>query len=273
MPRSIWNGVISFGMVSIPVRLFTGTESKDIAFNTLHSVCNTRLKQMRWCPNCEREVPYEEVDRGYEYSKGQYVKITDEDFEGLPVPSKHTIDVDAFIKLPEIDPVYFENSYYLEPEEAGKKPFALFMKAVSEKNMVAIAKITIRKKEQLCALRPVGGTLVLETLHYADEIRVDMEKELGELNVSEQEMQMASTLIDLLAKPFDPEQYTDEYRESLKQLIEAKLEGREVVEAPAAPEAKVTNLMEALRASVEAARASKPAAEAEAEEEQQVKAG
>jgi len=266
MPRSIWNGLISFGMVSIPVKLFTATESKDVSFHLLHQECNSRLKQLRWCPACEREVEWGEIVRGYEWAKDQHVIMTDEDFEKLPLPSKRTIELSAFVKAEEIDPVYYEKSYYLEPDDVGLKPFALLMKALREKGLTAVAKIAIRNKERLCALRPMDGTLMLETLYYPDEIRVERGVELPEVQVSDRELEMASTLIDLLADAFEPEKYEDEYRQALMAIIEAKLQGEEFVEAPAAAPAKVTDLMAALKASVEAAKKRRGEEAEEAEE-------
>ena len=266
MPRSIWNGLISFGMVSIPVKLFTATESKDVSFHLLHQECNSRLKQLRWCPVCEREVEWGEIVRGYEWAKDQHVIMTDEDFEKLPLPSKRTIELSAFVKAEEIDPVYYEKSYYLEPDDVGLKPFALLMKALREKGLTAVAKIAIRNKERLCALRPMDGTLMLETLYYPDEIRVERGVELPEVQVSDRELEMASTLIDLLADAFEPEKYEDEYRQALMAIIEAKLQGEEFVEAPAAAPAKVTDLMAALKASVEAAKKRRGEEAQEAEE-------
>ncbi len=258
MARAIWSGSIGFGMVSIPVKLFGATESKDISFNLLHAKCGTRLKQLRWCPTDEQEVPWSEIVRGYEYAKDQYVTLTDEDFENLPLPSKHTIELSAFVKEDEIDPVYYERSYHLAPEERGEKAYALLIRALEKKGLTAIANITIRKKEQLCALRPRDGTLMLETLYYPDEIRARPEMDLDKVKVTDRELEMAITLVDLLRKPFEPEEYRDHYREALSQVIEAKLEGREVVESPAAPESKVIDLADALRKSVEAAKKSKP---------------
>jgi DNA end-binding protein Ku len=258
MARAIWSGSIGFGLVSIPVKLFGATESKDISFNLLHATCGTRLKQLRWCPTHEQEVPWNETVRGYEYAKDQYVTLTDEDFEKLPLPSKHTIDLAAFVKEDEIDPVYYERSYHLAPDERGEKAYALLIRTLEKKGLTAIATITIRKKEQLCALRPKDGALILETLYYPDEIRAQPEMDLGGVKITDRELDMAFTLIDLLRKPFDPEEYKDQYREALSQVIEAKLEGREVVEAPPSRESKVIDLADALRKSVEAAKKSKP---------------
>ncbi len=264
MPRSIWNGVISFGMVSIPVKLYTATQSKDISFHLLHKECNTRLQQLRWCPTHERAVEWSEVVRGYEYARDEHVILTEEDFEKLPLPSKQTVELSAFVKAEEIDPVYYEKSYYLEPDAKGIKPFALLMTALREKRLTGIAKIAVRNKEQLCALRPMDGTLILETLFYPDEIRVE-KTELPDVTISDKELEMAYTLIDLLSEEFEPEKYKDEYRDALMKLIEAKLEGEELPEVAAAGPAKVTDIMSALRASVEAAKKRKKGDEDEEE--------
>ncbi len=254
MPRSIWKGVVSFGMVSIPVKLYGATDNKDISFRQLHQECGSRLKQQRWCPACEREVEWGEIARGYEHAKEQHVILTDDDFAKLPLPSKHTIELSAFVRAEEIDPIFYEKSYYLEPEETGAKPFALLMRALKEKELTAVAKIAIRNKEQLCALRPYNGTLMLETLFYPDEIRVQTGAELPEMKVSDKELTMAFSLIDLMSEAFDPEQYHDEYRNALMEIISAKLQGAEIVEAPAPAKGKVVDLMSALKASVEAAK-------------------
>jgi DNA end-binding protein Ku len=258
MPKAIWSGSISFGMVTIPVKLYGATESKDIAFNLLHSSCGTRLQQKRWCPTDEVEVPWSETVRGYEYAKGEYVILTEEDFERLPLPSKHIIDLSAFVEEREIDPVFYERSYYLEPGERAEKPYALLLRALAEKKLSAVATITIRKKEQLCVLRPHEGTMMLETLYYPDEIRMDRGINIDNVKVSDRELAMAFTLIDILRRPFDPSEYHDHYREALAELIEAKLEGKQVVKAPAAREARVFDLADALKRSVEAAKKAKP---------------
>ena len=258
MARAIWSGSIGFGMVSIPVKLYGATESKDISFNLLHATCGTRLKQLRWCPTDEQEVPWSETVRGYEYAKDQYVTLTDEDFEKLPLPSKHTIELTAFVKEDEIDPVYYEKSYHLAPDQRGEKAYALLIRTLEKKALTALATITIRKKEQLCALRPKEGGLMLETLYYPDEIRARPETDLEKVKITDRELEMAFALIDLLRKPFEPEEYKDHYREALTQVIDAKLEGREVVESPEPKESKVIDLADALRKSVEAAKKSKP---------------
>ncbi|MBA3521504.1 MAG: Ku protein [Gemmatimonadales bacterium] len=263
MARAIWSGSISFGMVSIPVKLFGATEGRDISFNLLHSTCGTRLKQVRWCPTDEQEVPWNETARGYEYTKGEYVVLTDEDFESLPLPSKHTIDLSAFVNEAEIDPIFYEKSYYLAPDERAEKAYALLIRALEKKGLTALATITMRKKEQLCALRPRDGVIMLETLYYPDEVRMEHGVKLDDSKVSERELEMAFTLIELLKKPFDPSEYHDTYRAALGQLIEAKLEGRKVVKSPPTRDNNVIDLADALRKSVEAAKKNgkpKPAA-------------
>jgi DNA end-binding protein Ku len=254
MARAIWSGSISFGMVTIPVKLFGATESKDISFHLLHATDGARLQQKRWCPVDETEVPWSETVRGYEYAKGQYVTLTEDDFERLPLPSKHTIDLSAFVEEREIDPVFYERSYYLEPGERSEKPYALLLKALAEKKLSAVATITIRKKEQLCVLRPHEGTIMLETLYYPDEIRTERGTDLSSVKISDRELEMAFTLIDILRRPFEPSEYRDHYREALAELIEAKLEGKQVVKAPATRDTRVLDLADALKRSVEAAR-------------------
>ena len=251
-------------MISIPVKLYGATESKDLAFNTLHAECKSRLRQKRWCPVHDREVSPDEVVRAFEYSKDQYVEITDEDLEQLPIPSRHTIELSSFVKQSQIDPVYYERTYYLEPEQVGLKPYALLMRALKAKEVSAIAKIALRNKESLCVLRPSGDgdTLLLETLYYPDEIRALEQEPAPEVLVSQPELAMAYSLIDLLQESFDPSKYHDRYRAALLEVIEAKRNGAEVVAPPEAPTLRTVDLMEALKASLEAAKKSKQPATA-----------
>jgi len=241
-------------MVSIPVKLYTATDNKDISFNQLHKTCGTRIKQQRWCPTDEKVVGLDEIVRGYEYARDQYVVLSEDDFEKIPLPSKHTIELAAFVNADHIDPIFYEKSYYLEPDETGIKPFALLMRALQKKGLTAVAKLSIRNKERLCALRPYDGTLMLETLYYPDEVRVQKGESLPDVKVSEKELGMAFSLIDLMTEEFKPEEFKDNYREALMEVINAKLEGVEIVEAPAPPRGKVVDLMSALKASVEAAK-------------------
>ena len=261
MPRPIWKGAITFGMISIPVKLFGATESKDIAFNNLHKTCKSRLKQKRWCPVDDREVFQDELVKGYEYTKDQYVEITDEDLEALPLPSKHTIELTSFVKQAQIDPVYFERTYYLEPDQIGAKPYALLLKALREKQVSALAKIALRNRESLCVLRASDhDLLMLETLYYPDEIRTADLAPTPEVAVSQPELAMALTLVEMLEEPFDPKKYRDEYRVALLDMIEAKRSGQDVVPTPESPLPKTVDLMAALKASLEAAKRSKTSA-------------
>jgi DNA end-binding protein Ku len=251
--RSIWSGVITFGMVSIPVKLFPATQDKDVSFHLLHQPDHSRVKFKRFCAAEDIEVPQEELVRAFEVSKDQYVEITDDDLEKLPLPTKHTIELSAFVKAEEIDPIYYEKSYYLEPEETGLKPYALLMKVLEKKRVTGVASVAIRNKESLCALRPQEGVLLLETLHYPDEIR-QRDLSVPDVLVNDKELAVAATLVDALQEPFDPSKYHDRYREALLQLIESKAEGREVVVPEAGEPVPVGDLMAALRASIEAAR-------------------
>lgn len=254
MARPIWRGAISFGMVAIPVRLFAATESRDVPFRQLHREDRSRVRQLRWNPNLDREVPYDEIVRGYEYAKDQYVVLEEEDFAKLPLPTRHSVRIRAFVRLEEIDPVHYERAYYLEPDEVGVRPFALLLRAMEAKGLTAIAQIAIRNKQRLCALRPgASGRILLETLYYPDEIRTAALDPLADVEVPEDELEMAFTLIGMLETAFRPEDYRDEYREALMRLIEARLEGQEIAEPEAPETAKVIDLMAALRASVEAA--------------------
>ena len=253
--RSIWKGAISFGMVAIPVKLYTATENKDLSFVTLHTTCNTRLKQRRYCPHHDVEVGQNETARAYEYSKDQYVVMQDSDFDEVSVPSTHTIEITEFVDLSQIDPINYERTYIIEPEGVGLKPFALLKQALESTGRVGIAKVSLRQKEHLCLLRPFGESLAMETMFYPDEIRGTQELDLPSVEnmVTKQELEMAVTLIDQLTGSYEPDKYTDQYRFVLERIIESRLgTGEPVTAAPAAPKGKVTDLMEALKASIAA---------------------
>ena len=262
--RAIWRGTISFGMVSIPVKLFTATESQDIAFRQLHAKDNSPIKQVRRCAADGQDLSADEIVKGYEYSKDRYVIIDEADLEQLPVASKQTIELSAFVSAAEIDPIYFEKTYFLEPEEVGRKPFALLAKVLKERGLLAVGKVSMRTKERLCAIRVREDGLAMETLYYTDEVRTP-ESPLPEVAVSEAEMKIANALVDILETKFDPTQYRDEYRQAMMNVITAKLEGQEYVAAPApAALAPAVDLMAALRASVEAAKKRKSGVSPEA---------
>jgi len=255
MARPIWKGVISFGMVSIPVKLYTATDEKDVHFNMLHATDQSRIKQKRFCAEEDIEIPGEELVKGYEVSRGRYVIMEDEDFERVPVNTTHTIEITDFVELDQIDPILYQKTYYLEPEDIGLKPFALLMAALRATKRVAVAHVTLRQKEQLCTLRIYENTIALETMYYSDEVRATDELTVpGEnVKVSERELNMAVSLVDMLSGDFDFQQYKDNYREALLEIIAKKAEGIEI-ETPEPVIPKITDLTEALRASVEEAR-------------------
>ena len=255
--RSIWKGAISFGLVTIPVKLYSATQARDVTFHQVHAEDGGRIKYKRTCSIDGEEVPYSDIAKGYELPNGQTVVLTDEDFAELPLTSSRTIDVLEFVEQSQVDPIYFEKSYYLEPEKTGTRPYVLLRDALEESGRVAVVKVALRSREALATLRVRDGVFVLETMLWPDEVREPEFSFLDEdIEVRPQELAMASSLIDTLAGEFDPSKYTDSYREALEALIDAKVEGHEVV-APttAAPTSgTVVDLMAALRASVEAAR-------------------
>ena len=264
MARAIWRGAISFGMVAIPMKLYVATESKDISFVQLHRSCHTRLRQKRWCPEHDCEVEYADIVRGFEFTKGEYLVMEEEDFENLPLKSTRTVEIVRFVDIKSIDPVHYERSYYIEPESVGVKPFSLLKKALEATDRVAVAKVALRNKEHLCLVRPYDDGLMMETLYYPDEIRSTVELNIpGDSDVSDAELQMAVMLIDQFSGEFEPHAYQDEYRAALQQVIEAKLgSGAPISAAPDAPAGKVLDLMEALRASLDAARSAPDASDA-----------
>jgi DNA end-binding protein Ku len=269
----MWKGVISFGMVSIPVRLYVATErTSTVSFRQLCPEHVSPIKYKRWCAAGDHEVNYSEILKGYEIGPDNYVIIEDKDLENLPLPTSRTIEINEFVPAGDINPgLYYDSAYYVEPEESGRKPYYLLRQALEETNRTAVAKIALRDREHLCALNPSDGMVLMNVLHWPDEIRtVEGLKGLDNpVPVSDKELQMAITLIESLADDFDPSRYSDEYKEALMQVVNAKIEGRQVVEVAEPDEApKVMDLMEALRASVEAAKAKRGAAKDEEEEEE-----
>ncbi|MEX0991626.1 MAG: Ku protein [Actinomycetota bacterium] len=252
-PRTMWKGAISFGLVSIPVRVFPSTEEKSLKFNQLHDADGGRIKMKRTCSACGEEVPFDHIVKGYEIEKDTYVTLSDDDFDAVPVESSRNIDIVQFIDLDEIDPIYFKKSYYLVPDEMGIKAYNLLRKALTEENKVGIAKVSFRDKEHLAALRFRDKTFVLETMYWPDEIRADDFEEFDKkVTIRPQEVQMAQSLIENLTEAWNPEAFTDAYREALMKIVEAKVEGKEIELVEQEAPSKVLDLMEALKASVEA---------------------
>ncbi len=252
--RAIWSGSISFGLVNIPVKMYTATDAKDISFTTLHATDRTPLKRPYICPLENAPVESKDMVKGYQVGKGQYVILTDEEIEGVRVESSAHINVVGFVEAQEIGPLFFESSYYLGPLETSVKAFELFRQALLRTGKAALAQATLWRKEHLVALRPVDGGLVLSTLYYADEVKAAPDlPATKEPSITDDEMKLAVDLVTALTTDFDPSRYKDRYREALLQMIEAKIEGK-TIEVPAPAEASGTqDLMAALRASVAAA--------------------
>jgi DNA end-binding protein Ku len=258
--RSIWRGAINFGMVTIPVKLYSATEQKDVRFHLVHKKDGARIVEKRFCSEEDKEVGWDEIGKGYEVSKGEYL-VMDKDEVGHAAPEKtQTIDIGDFVEMDDIDPIYFEKSYFLEPTDVGVKPFNLLRRALDETGRVAVARVAIRTKERLATLRVYDSTMVLETMYWPDEIRSVDELDLPSgkaATPAPREVDMARTLVESLASHFDPAQYKDEFRGALLELIERKMKGERRSATRRKPEAKVVDLMEALQASLEGAK-SKP---------------
>jgi DNA end-binding protein Ku len=267
MARSIWGGAISFGLVNVPVKLFTAVRKKDVRFHQLHRPDGARINQKRVCSNDGEEVAYEDIVKGYEIAKGQYVVIDPEELEALDPESTHTIDIEDFVELDQIDPLFFDASYYVVPDTRGEKAYRLLLESMKEAGKVGIARVVMRSKQYLVAIRPVEDALVMSTMNFADEVVPESELEGlpgSSANVSDRELTMAKQLIESLSTDFDPAKYHDTYREKVLEMIEQKAEGKEVV-APPEPKAAtpVVDLMAALEASLAAAKGEKKAAKAD----------
>jgi DNA end-binding protein Ku len=255
MPRSMWKGAISFGLVTIPVSVYPATEEKTLRFNQLHEKDGGRIRYKRVCSIEGDEVPFDEIVKGFEYEKDHYVTLTDEDFDAVPVESSRAIDIHQFVDLEEIDPMLYKKSYYLVPDETGAKAYSLLREAMASEGKVGVAKVSFRDKEHLAALRFSGDAFVLETMFWPDEIRAaDFEGVDVDTKIRDQELDMAKQLIENLTAEWNPEQFHDEYREALLGIVEKKIAGEEIEVAPQEAPAKVVDLMEALKASVAAAK-------------------
>ena len=257
MPRPLWKGAISFGLISIPVRLYSAVENKSLKFHLMHEEDGGRIKYKRECAKCGKEVSWDDIIKGYEYSKDHYVTFTDEEMESLDVDSIRAIDVVSFVPLDDIDPIYFDKTYYVIPEASGIKAYKLLAEALEAEGQVGVAKIALRDKEHLSTIRLKNDVFVLETMHWPDEIREPEFEELSKrVEVRDQEVKMARQLIQQLSDDFKPDEFEDEYRVRLQQLAEQKVEGQEVTVAaePEAEPAPVVDIMEALKASVSEAK-------------------
>jgi DNA end-binding protein Ku len=265
--RTIWKGSISFGLVNIPIGLAVATQRSDIAFRTLHAECGTPIKQKRWCPFHDREVQAEELVKGWEFSKGQYLPIDEADLETIALQRSQSIEIIRFVELSDVDPIYFDRTYYLAPSdvEAQRRPYVLLLEAMRETGMAAVGKFVLWGKENLSLLRPLGASLALQTLFYAEDIRSRSEIDdlVGGVEVRDPELDLAKQVIQSLVGDWEPDEFENEYRGQLKALLEAKLAGTEIVAPEPVEEAPVVDLMEALRRSVDEAREKKAAAAAD----------
>jgi DNA end-binding protein Ku len=259
--RTIWNGSISFGLVNIPIGLALATQRDDVSFRTLHRECGTPIKQKRWCPQHEREVEADELVKGWEVAKGEYVIVEESDLESVALQRSQSIDILRFVKLEDVDPVYFDRTYYLSPSaaDAQRRPYVLLLRAMQETGMAAVGKFVLWGKENLCLIRPQGEALALELLFFADDVRSksEIEEAVETTDVRDAELNLAEQVINSLVGDWSPEDFENEYRRDLRAMLEAKLSGEQITRPEPAPETPVIDLMEALRRSVAEVQTSK----------------
>jgi DNA end-binding protein Ku len=260
MATSVWKGYLTFGLISIPIRLFSAARSERISLNQLHKVCNSRIRMPLFCPTCQRQVERSEIVKGYEYEKDQYVLFSEEELDKIEPESARTMEILEFVKLDEIDPLYYDASYFITPEEEGRKAYQLLLDAMEETGYAAIAKITMHQREHIVVVRPRDNGMTLHTMFYTNEIRQVAEygQRTPAAEPKEAEKKLATQLIESLAAPFEPEKYKDQYQESMKAMISAKQQGQEIAAAPHPKLAPVIDLMDALKKSI--AEKEKPAA-------------
>lgn len=253
MASTVWKGYVSFGLVTVPIHLFVAARDEHISFHQIHEVCGTRIKQQLFCPHCERLVERKELVKGYPLDKEHNVIIKDEELKALAPQSSSTMEIVQFVKLDDIDPIYYETSYYSVPEEAGRKPYALLLKTMQESKLAAIAKVTMHQRERIVVLRPYQNGLALHTIYYPNEVRAVAEYgNQTDVKLQDQEVKLAEQFAEALTKPFHPEQFKDEYEERVLELIESRAEGQAGPEAtPQRKLAPVIDLMEALKKSLD----------------------
>jgi DNA end-binding protein Ku len=252
MATSVWKGYLTFGLISIPIRLFSAARSERISLNQLHNVCKTRIRMPLFCPQCDKQVPRNEIIKGYEYEKDQYVLFDEAELDKIEPQSARAMEILEFVKVDEIDPLYFDASYYVTPEDEGKKAYQLLLAAMEESGYAAIAKLTMHQREHIVVVRPRAKGMTLHTMYYTSEIRQVAEYGQSDKTVEPkpQEKKLAEQLIESLAAKFEPEKYKDQYQEGMRAMIEAKQQGLEVAEAPHPKLAPVIDLMEALKKSI-----------------------
>lgn len=251
--HTVWKGAISFGLVHVPVRMFSATEDKDISMRYIHETCNTPLSYVRKCPTCDRETEWSEITRGYEYEPGRFVTFTKEELEKLSGEATKEIKILDFVNLTDIDPIYFQKTYYLSPADTGKSAYSLLLESMRQTGKIGISKVSIRSKSSLAAIRVIDNCIAMETIFYPDEIRqiTQVPNLPEEIIVDDKEMTMAKMLIEQLSTPFDAAKYQDSYRLALQDAIQQKIAGQEIKTAPQAPESNIIDLMSALQASLD----------------------
>lgn len=262
MMHTIWKGSISFGLVHIPIKMYAATENKSISMRQLHNKCHTPIKCEKTCPNCEVEVAMDDIVKGYEYEKGQFVLIEQEEMDALKKDKHKNIDIVDFIELSQVDPIYFNKSYYLGPSENGEKAYSLLRDVMHDESRIALAKFILRDKEHLAAIRVFESSLLLETLYFPDEIRKasHVPGVQEDVQTNEKELTMAKQLVEQLTTTFEPGKFEDEYRNNLQAMIQAKIQGNEVKIAPEVPQTDISNLMDALQESLKTTAKPKPKA-------------
>ena len=250
MATTVWKGHLTFGLISMPIRMFAAARGERISFNQLHKECHSRLKQPLFCPVCNRNVERSEIVKGYEYEKDQYVLFSEEELDKIEPASAHVMEILEFVKLGEMDPLYFDSSYFLSPEDAGVKAYKLLIDAMEESGYGAIAKLTMHQREHIVIIRPRAKGMTLHTMFYSNEIRAAESVSTDKVEVKDQERKLALQLIESLKAPFEPQKYRDEYQENVRAMIAAKLKGQQVTEVAQPHLAPVIDLMEALKKSL-----------------------
>jgi DNA end-binding protein Ku len=251
MASTVWKGHLTFGLVSLPVKLFSAARSESVSFNQLHAADHSRVKQVLYCQAEDKPVARNELVKGYEYEKDKYVVIDEDDIKKAAPPSSRTMEILEFVKSDQLDPVYYESSYHVAPDDAGERPYALLFEALRRSGYVGIAKVAMHNREHIVILRPGKRGILLHTMYYEDEVRRIEEFRTDTALIKDKELELAMSLIEALAAEFEPAKYKDSYRENLMAMIQAKVQGRQIVEAPAAQQlAPVIDIMEALKASL-----------------------
>ncbi len=264
MASTVWKGHLTFGLVSFPVRLYSAARGESIHFNQLHKHDGSRVKQILYCQAEDKPIPRSEIVKGYEYEKDHYVVVEDEEIKKVAPPSAKVMEILEFVETAQVDPIYLETSYYMAPDEAGEKPYALLFEALKQTGRVGVAKIAMHNREHIVILRPGKNGVLMHTMYFSHEIRSVDEFRTDTSLVKEKELALAANLVEALAADFEPDKYTDTYRDNLLKMIEAKKQGEEVVATPEPQQAKVVDIMEALKASLAAAK--KPPQSAASEE-------